>query len=270
MATRDEVVVMLRERYACSGRVERNRILDEFAALTGPSPQACDAAAVRHSGQSAARPAAVVANLRGCRARGADRSLGGIGSDLLLRPLVPITLEAMERRGHLQLAREVAHGIACDECGDHGPSATRHRLAPSAAVRYSVPEPTFSEWATLCQGSLKRPWLRKAGRMKRRTLLCRARYGCEPFPRLLTAHIVDFREIEIVPNAPGPKHGVLYNLEKIGIERVIGEMNGHLAVLFFGEGDVLQTLKNGKITMHLVAERHKCLHLQEVIQLIRK
>src|SRR5208282_5755267 len=35
MATRDELVVVLGERYARSGRAERGRILDEFAAVTG-------------------------------------------------------------------------------------------------------------------------------------------------------------------------------------------------------------------------------------------
>jgi hypothetical protein len=35
MATRDELVVVLRERYGRSGRAERGRILDEFAAVTG-------------------------------------------------------------------------------------------------------------------------------------------------------------------------------------------------------------------------------------------
>src|SRR5450830_393160 len=35
MATRDELVVVLRERYARSCRAERGRILNEFAAVTG-------------------------------------------------------------------------------------------------------------------------------------------------------------------------------------------------------------------------------------------
>ena len=35
MATRDELVVVLRERYALSARAEQGRILDEFSAVTG-------------------------------------------------------------------------------------------------------------------------------------------------------------------------------------------------------------------------------------------
>ena len=35
MATRDEVVAAVVERYARSSRLERGRILDEFVALTG-------------------------------------------------------------------------------------------------------------------------------------------------------------------------------------------------------------------------------------------
>ena len=90
-----------------------------------------------------------------------DRSLGGIGSDLLLRPLVPTSRwrQLMARPSSARAGG--AHGIACDECGDHGPSATRHCLAPSAAVRYSVlaahvlrvgdPVPGFVEAALVCE-----------------------------------------------------------------------------------------------------------------------
>ncbi len=46
MTTRDELVVALAGRYARGSRVERGRMLDEFAALTdGPPSQARDAPA---------------------------------------------------------------------------------------------------------------------------------------------------------------------------------------------------------------------------------
>src|SRR5205814_8723148 len=78
MAARDELVAALAGRYARGDRGERGRILDEFAAVTGLSPQACDATVAGRAGDSAWRTAARPPDLRcGC-ARGADRDLGGI------------------------------------------------------------------------------------------------------------------------------------------------------------------------------------------------
>jgi len=44
MAVRDELVMAIAERYGGSLRWEKVRILDEFVAVTGYPPQACDAA----------------------------------------------------------------------------------------------------------------------------------------------------------------------------------------------------------------------------------
>jgi len=44
MAARDELVVAIAQRYGGSLRWEKARILDEFVAVTGLPPQACDAA----------------------------------------------------------------------------------------------------------------------------------------------------------------------------------------------------------------------------------
>src|SRR5919199_3818585 len=113
MATRDELVMAVAERYARSSRGERGRILDEFVAVTGfhrkhamrllrggkpgrqrgPRPN-------RRIYDDAVRDALIViweASDRICGKR--------------LRPLVPILLEAMERHGHLQLAQEVRAGL---------------------------------------------------------------------------------------------------------------------------------------------------------------
>ena len=109
MATRDELVVALAERYASSGRQERGRILDEFATLSGihrkhamrllragrPGRRSGPRAS-RRIYKDAVREALIViweASDRICGKR--------------LRPLVPILVEAMERHGHLQLAAEV-------------------------------------------------------------------------------------------------------------------------------------------------------------------
>jgi len=164
MATRDELVVVLRERYARSGRAERGRILDEFSAVTGfhrkhamrllgggqpnqqrgPRPR-------RRIYDDAVRGALIVVW------EASDRICGK-----RLRPLVPIMLEAMERHGHLQLAPEVRTGLLamsaatmdralCDIRGQARGRARRH-AAPSAAVRRSVPVRTFSDWGDPAPG----------------------------------------------------------------------------------------------------------------------
>ena len=51
MAMRDELVVTVTCRYGRASRLERGRILDEFVAVAGPAPQACDAAAARGPAQ---------------------------------------------------------------------------------------------------------------------------------------------------------------------------------------------------------------------------
>ena len=164
MATRDELVVVLRERYARSGRAERGRILDEFSAVTGfhrkhemrllgggqpnqqrgPRPR-------RRIYDDAVREALIVVW------EASDRICGK-----RLRPLVPIMLEAMERHGHLQLAPEVRTGLLamsaatmdralCDIRGQ-AKGRTRRHVAPSAAVRRSVPVRTFSDWGDPAPG----------------------------------------------------------------------------------------------------------------------
>jgi hypothetical protein len=146
MATHDELVVVLGERYARSGRAERGRILDEFAAVTGFHRK--HAMRLLRGGQSnrqrgprprrriyddAVREALIVVW------EASDRICGK-----RLRPLVPIMLEAMERHGHLQLAPEVRTGLLamsaatmdralCDIRG-RARGRTRRRVAPSAAV----------------------------------------------------------------------------------------------------------------------------------------
>lgn len=164
MATRDELVVVLRERYARSGRAERGRILDEFSAVTGfhrkhamrllgggqpnqqrgPRPR-------RRIYDDAVREALIVVW------EASDRICGK-----RLRPLVPIMIEAMERHGHLQLAPEVRTGLLamsaatmdralCDIRGQ-ARGRTRRHAAPSAAVRRSVPVRTFSDWGDPAPG----------------------------------------------------------------------------------------------------------------------
>ena len=179
MTTRDELVVVLRERYARSGRAERGRMLDEFSAVTGfhrkhamrllrgvqtnqqrgPRPR-------RRIYDDAVREALIVVW------EASDRICGK-----RLRPLVPIMLEAMERHGHLQLAPEVRTGLLamsaatmdralCDIRGQ-ARERTRRHAAPSAAVRRSVPVRTFSDWGDPAPGFVEADLVAHSGPMTR-------------------------------------------------------------------------------------------------------
>jgi hypothetical protein len=113
MATRDELVVALAERYASSNRKHRGRILDEFVAVSGfHRKHAMRLLRAGRSGQGAGpRPARRIYSEAVRVAliviwEAADRVCGK-----RLRPLVPILVEAMERHGHLQLAPEVRDGL---------------------------------------------------------------------------------------------------------------------------------------------------------------
>ena len=113
MTTRDELVVALAGRYALGSRVDRSRMLDEFAALTGhhrkhamrllragKSGGGCSPRPERRIYDQATREALIViweASDRICGKR--------------LRPLVPILISAMGRHGHLQLAPEMHAGL---------------------------------------------------------------------------------------------------------------------------------------------------------------
>jgi hypothetical protein len=159
MATRDELVAVVAERYARSDRVERGRILDEFVAVTGHHRK--HAMRLLRGGKpgdgregrqrcrvydAAVREALVVlweASDRVCGKR--------------LRALLPVLVEAMERHGHLQLAPEVRTGVlamsaatmdrALREVKETATGRKRRRHAPpSAAVRRSVPVRTFADW----------------------------------------------------------------------------------------------------------------------------
>ncbi|MBI0538223.1 transposase [Roseomonas sp. KE2513] len=158
MATRDELAAVTAERYARAGRGERRRILDEFTAVTGfhrrhatrllrsgLPPRAGGPRPGQRVYDDAVREALVVlweASDRVCGKR--------------LQPLVPVLVEAMERHGHLQLAPEVRGSLlamsaatmdrALRQARDGAAGRRRRRMAPSAAVRRSVPVRTFSDW----------------------------------------------------------------------------------------------------------------------------
>ena len=160
MATRDELVAAIAERYSRADKTERSRILDEFTAVTGfhrkhamrllragrpkrrsgPRPR-------RRTYGDATREALIViweASDRLCGKR--------------LRPLIPIMVEAMERHGHLRLAPAVRisllavsaaflFGLAAGAAMKAGPRATAavqgaFALAPASGSPAAEPPPT--------------------------------------------------------------------------------------------------------------------------------
>jgi hypothetical protein len=158
MATRDELVVALAGRYAASGRKERGRILDEFAAVSGLHRKHAMRLlrAGRRGCRSGPRPARRLYNDAVREAlvvtwEASDRVCGK-----RLRPLVPILIEAMERHGHLQLAPEVRAGLlamsaatidrALHEAREPGGGRKRRHAPPAAAIRRSVAVRTFDGW----------------------------------------------------------------------------------------------------------------------------
>jgi hypothetical protein len=94
-----------------------------------------------------------------------------------LRPLLPILLEAMGRHGHLQLVPEVRGKLlmmsaaTIDRALGHLRRQTRtearHRSAPSAAIRRSVPARTFDGWDDPPPGFSRQIWSGVADRLRR-------------------------------------------------------------------------------------------------------
>ena len=109
MATRDELLAAVVARYRGSGRADKSRILDEFAAVTGyhrkhpvrllrrgPSGSRSTTRPERRLYDEAVREALVVlweASDRICGKR--------------LKALIPALVPAMERHGHLALAPQI-------------------------------------------------------------------------------------------------------------------------------------------------------------------
>ena len=157
MATPDELVAAVAERYARSGRSERGRILDEFVAVTGHHRK--HAMRLLRGGDGSAERKARRGRVYDAAMREAlivlweasDRVCGK-----RLRPLLPVLVEAMERHGHLRLAPEVRIGVLAmsaatidrllRDARTRAGGKPRRRTPPSAAVRRSVPVRTFSDW----------------------------------------------------------------------------------------------------------------------------
>jgi hypothetical protein len=158
MATRDELVKAVTERYARSERPEKSRILDEFVAVSGfhrkhvmrllrngPQKGRSEPRPYRRLYDDAVREALVIiweASDRICGKR--------------LKPLVPILIESMERHGHFHLAPEVRSQLlamsaatidrSLRDVREVAGGRKRPRTAASSALRRSIPIRTFSDW----------------------------------------------------------------------------------------------------------------------------
>src|SRR5215467_4921025 len=157
MATRDELVVAVRERYANSERRGKSRILDEFVAVTGfHRKHAMRVLRGEQATRGAPRPARrlydeAVRDALIVIWEASDRICGK-----RLKPLVPLLVEAMERHKHVQLAPDIRARLlamsaatidrALRTVREHAGGRSRRRAAPSLAVRRRVPVRTFSDW----------------------------------------------------------------------------------------------------------------------------
>lgn len=157
MATRDELLAAVSERYKASGRAEKSRIVDEFAAATGYHRK--HAMRVLRCGpsskRSAPRPSRRIYGMAEREAlivlwEASDRVCGK-----RLKAIIPTLIEAMVRHGHLTLAPEVRAALLKMSAAtiDRALRPQRERCSPRrrrsgsvSTIRRSIPVRTFSDW----------------------------------------------------------------------------------------------------------------------------
>ncbi len=156
MATRDELLRVLRPRYRTARNREKGRILDEFVAVSGYHRkhairllnQAADSEReerqVRRIYDEAVRQAVVVlweASDRMCGKR--------------LKVMLPVLIESLERHGHLALDDGLRERLLAVSPATIDrllvptrvkAGRKRRRTGPASAVRRSIPVRTFSDW----------------------------------------------------------------------------------------------------------------------------
>ena len=154
MATRDELLAAVAQRYRSSPRADRARILDEFTAVTGyhrkhamrllrTSPSQPVAARQRRRLYDEAVRAALILLWEA-----SDRICGK-----RLKALIPTLVPAMERHGHLTLAPEIRAALLSISAAtidralrpqrEHASAGGRRRGAASA-IRRAIPVRIFT------------------------------------------------------------------------------------------------------------------------------
>ncbi len=161
MATRDELLDALMARYGQATRMDKGRIVTEFAAVTGYHRKHAarllrGGSKVNRSKRSKPRPDRRLYDDAVREAlivlwEASDRICGK-----RLKPLIPILLDAMERHGHLDLDPGVRERLETVSAATIdrilGPvrkaagSRGRRRTAPSSAIRHAVPIRTYADW----------------------------------------------------------------------------------------------------------------------------
>src|SRR4051812_37096611 len=150
MATRDELVAAVIERYSKGRRAEKGRILDEFVAVTGFHRK--HAMRVLRGGQASRRSAPRPERRLYDEAVREALIVIWEASDWVcgkrLKALAPILVDAMERHGRLHLAPEVRARLLAISAATidralravraQAGGGTRRRTAASSAVRRSV------------------------------------------------------------------------------------------------------------------------------------
>ena len=156
MATMDELVAAIGDRYARSGRMDKGRILDEFVAVAGIHRKHAQRLlkTAKPSRRSDPRPGrriydAAVRETLVLLWEASDRICGK-----RLKCLLPALVESMERHGHICLADGVRTAIlsmsaatidrSLREAKERSGGRKRRRAVASAALRRSVPVRTFS------------------------------------------------------------------------------------------------------------------------------
>jgi hypothetical protein len=153
MATRDELVAAIVERYGRSNRAERGQTLNGFVAVTGFHRK--HAARLLGGGLRGRRIGPRV-DVYSDAVREALIVLWDAFDRICGKGLIPTLVEAMERHGHLQLVSEVRIGLlsisaatidrALREVRVVAEGRPRRHTAPSGAVLRSVPVRTFTDW----------------------------------------------------------------------------------------------------------------------------
>ncbi|MDU6133879.1 MAG: transposase, partial [Bradyrhizobium sp.] len=158
MATRDELLAAVSERYRGSSRADKKRIIDEFAAAAGyhrKHAMRVLRAGLSRSKRAAPRPSRRIYGEAEREAlivlwEASDRVCGK-----RLKAIIPTLIEAMERHGHLALTTELRMSLLRmsaatidralrpqrEQC-----SPRRRRSGAISTIRRSIPVRTFSDW----------------------------------------------------------------------------------------------------------------------------
>ena len=157
MATREELISAVRDRYQSAQRREKSRILDEFARITGY----CRKHGMRlmrseRATRQSSRPGRRLYDDAVCEALTVLWEASDRICSKRLKVMIPILVGAMERSGHLDLDGAIKERLlqmspatidrALKEIRATATGAPRRRTAGQTALRRSIPIRTFDDW----------------------------------------------------------------------------------------------------------------------------